>query len=174
MFFLNTFLGTCETVESPLGEKTKFLDQWLRLKMKPKICTFCILIFVIVVVIVIVVACCTGSRFGYSPTNSYSMYKQQCIGDKFEQICFNVTESGGGKTNKCIKFLFVEDVINDEYYNFQDAKNACIKLESSLWEIADGQPEWDAVIQIAKKLNKSSMWLNAETTNSTCQGMILL
>ena len=75
---------------------------------------------------------------------------------------------------KFIKLLFVEDVINDEYYNFQDAKNACIKLESSLWEIADGQPEWDAVIQIAKTLNKSSMWLNAETTNSTCQGMILL
>ena len=102
------------------------------------------------------------------------MYKQKCIGDKFEQICFNVTESDGGKTIKCIKFLFVEDVINDEYYNFQDAKNACIKLGSSLWEIADGKPEWDAVIQIAKKLNKSSMWINARTTNSTCQGMIFL
>ena len=159
------FSGIDETVKSPPKVKTKFLDRWLILKNEQKIC-----VMLIFILIVIGVSCCIG----YSPTNSNSMYKQKCIGDKFEQICYNVTESDGGKAIKFIKLLFVEDVINDEYYNFQDAKNACIKLESSLWEIADGQPEWDAVIQIAKTLNKSSMWLNAETTNSTCQGMILL
>ena len=192
MNFFYDFLGIDETVKSPLKEKTKFQDQWLRFKNKqPKCLTFILIIFF--------VSCIIGAITWYFLTNYYSMNKQKCIGDGFqqtscsivhknmsegkpkqnckgdgfEQICYNVTESDGGKTIKCIKFLFVEDVINDEYYNFQDAKNACIKLQSSLWEIADGKPEWDAVIQIANKLDKSSMCLNAQTTNSTCQGMIL-
>ena len=178
-------------MKSSLKEKTKFQDQWLRFKNKqPKCLTLILIIFVI--------SCIIGAIPWYFLTNYYSMNKQKCFGDGFqqtscsivhknlsegkpkqncnddgfEQICYNVTESDGSKANKCIKFLFVEDEKNDEYYNFEDAKKACIKLESSLWEIADGQAELDAVIQIAKQLHKTRMWLNAETNNSTCPGMI--
>ena len=94
--------------------------------------------------------------------------KQNCQNDGFEQTSYDVTKPDGSKIKKFVKFRFVEDVPNDEYYNFEDAKYACIKLGANLWQIADGHAEWDAIIKIAIKTEKSSMWLNAVTNSSKC------
>ena len=94
--------------------------------------------------------------------------KLNCKDDEFDQISYNVSESDGSNVTKSIKILFVEDTVNDEYYNFEEAKKVCIALGAELWQVADGQAEWNVLIQIAKMTGRSSVWLNADTTDSKC------
>ena len=104
-------------------------------------------------------------------TSESTPTKRICKGDGFDQVTYTILQADGMKINKSIRLKFVDDALNDEYYNFEAAKTKCIELESNLWEIADGQAEWDAVIEIAKKEDKASIWLNANTTNSHCPGI---
>lgn len=93
---------------------------------------------------------------------------QSCKDDGFEPVHYTVTEADGSKKTKFVKIKFVEDTANDEYYNFKGARKECRKLDSDLWEIADGQAEWDAIIQKAKDKKKTFLWLNTNTSNSQC------
>ena len=121
-----------------------------------------LVVFALLVVLAVVLICVTSRS---------SDDKQNCQNDGFEKTSYNLTKPDGTKIKKFVKFLFVEDIDNDEYYNFGQAKNACIELGANLWEIADGHAEWDAIIKIAIKMDKSSMWLNADTNSSNCPDM---
>ena len=93
--------------------------------------------------------------------------QKKCVTEKnklFKLNKYDIIESN--KTvKKTISLLFIEDEINDEYYNFESGKNECLKINSTIWEISDGQPEWEVVTKFAKKEKKESIWLNAKQTN---------
>ena len=64
----------------------------------------------------------------------------------------------------------MEDVAKDEYYILADAVKACEDLYATLWGIVDGEAEWNSVIEMAKKQNKASMWINGKVAGS-CPGV---
>ena len=151
------------------SQKFKFSDRSRQLiRENPRVCKVILAaVLVAIFLLAIVIAYSIWSSSGGTATETV---KSHCKEDGFEAITYTLKNSGK-EDKKRIKIKFVEDTENDEYYNFEAANAECKKLAASLWEIADGQPEWEAVIQKAKKEDKSSMWLNANTSNSHCPGM---
>ena len=135
---------------------------------KPQVCALILgAVLVAIFLLAIVIAFSVRSSSGGSATETV---KPNCKEDGFDPITYTVKNSGK-EVKKRIKIKFVEDTANDEYYNFEAATAECKKINASLWEIADGQPEWEAVIKMANDTDRSSMWLNANTANSHCPGM---
>ena len=85
-----------------------------------------------------------------------------CRGDGFYDMTYVLNNSCGENMKRYVRYKFVDDVVNDMFYNFSRAKQECEKLGSTLWEVLDGEPEWNAFIGIAKELLRSSLWLNAK------------
>ena len=85
-----------------------------------------------------------------------------CRGDGFYDMTYVLNNSCGENLKRYVRYKFVDDVVNDMFYNFSRAKYECEKLGSTLWEVLDGEPEWKAFIDIAKELLRSSLWLNAK------------
>ena len=90
--------------------------------------------------------------------------KRDCKDDGFGSVVFTSNQRG-----VLLKYKFIEDSLNDDYYNFDEAVVACRKLGASLWEILYGQEEWYAVMAMARPQKKARMWINAEVVGS-CPG----
>lgn len=85
-----------------------------------------------------------------------------CRGDGFYDVNYVVNNSCGVNRKRYVKYKFVDDVKNFKLYNFYRAKQECEKLGSTLWEVLDGEPEWNVFIEIAKEFIRSNLWLNAK------------
>jgi len=85
-----------------------------------------------------------------------------CRGDGFYDMTYVLNNSCGYNLKRYVRYKFVDDVVNDVFYNFSRAKQECEKLGATLWEVLDGEPEWNAFIGISKELLRSSLWLNAK------------
>jgi len=85
-----------------------------------------------------------------------------CRGDGFYDMHYFLNNSCGVNLKRYVRYKFVDDIVNDMFYNFSRAKQECEQLGATLWEVLDGQPEWDAFIGIAKNLLRSNLWLNAQ------------
>ena len=72
----------------------------------------------------------------------------------------------GPNTKRYLKYKFINDAKHFRYYNFEHAKQQCEALNSSLWEILDGQPEWNAVMKVAKDKDRTNLWLNAKVVEA--------
>ena len=98
---------------------------------------------------------------------------QDCQADNFESLTYTFTQNNtsSNQNKRFLKYKFVEDVENDEYYTFDGALNACIDLDATLWGLADGQEEWDSVIGMAKKVGKASVWINGKPVGK-CPGTL--
>jgi len=59
---------------------------------------------------------------------------QDCQADNFESLTYTFSQ-----INRFLKYKFVEDIENDEYYTFDGALNACIDLDATLWGLVDGK-----------------------------------
>ena len=97
-----------------------------------------------------------------------------CRGDGFYDMSYFLNNSCGVNLKRYVRYKFVDDIVNDVFYNFSRAKEECEKLGSTLWEVLDGEPEWNVFIAKAKELLRSNLWLNVqvvgecdETTNNT-------
>ena len=86
----------------------------------------------------------------------------ECRGDGFYDMKYVLNNSCGVNVERYVRYKFVDDVTNYKFYNFSRANQECEKLGSTLWEVLDGEPEWDAFIGIAKELLRSNLWLNAK------------
>lgn len=82
-----------------------------------------------------------------------------CSGDDF-------TWSGN------VKYKFVEDSLEDEYYTFPKAVEACHALDSVLWDVQGGEEEWLRLVAMAQAENKQSMWINGKPVGQ-CLGTCL-
>jgi len=85
-----------------------------------------------------------------------------CLGDGFLDIRYVLNNTCGMNQNRYVKYKFVDDVKNYKFYNFSRAKQECEKLGATMWEILDGEPEWEAFISLATELDRSNLWINAE------------
>ena len=90
---------------------------------------------------------------------------KDCRGDGFYDMTYVVNNSCGVNVKRYVRYKFVDDVTNYTnyiFYNFSRAKQECEKLDSKLWEVLDGESEWNAFIKIADELIRSNLWLNAK------------
>ncbi|MEI8270635.1 MAG: C-type lectin domain-containing protein [bacterium] len=87
-------------------------------------------------------------------------YRKPIIYDGFTQLGYTFTDENGKSQDRIIRYKFIDDNVNDEYYVFNSALKACENLDSKLWSIQDGKDEWEAVINMAKNEGKSSVWIN--------------
>ena len=85
-----------------------------------------------------------------------------CRGDGFHNMKYVLNNSCGVNVHRYIKYKFVDDVKNYRFYNFSRAKKECEKLDATMWEVLDGEPEWNTFIALAKELERSNLWINAE------------
>ena len=104
-----------------------------------------------------------------------------CRGDGFYGMSYVLNNTCGANVKRYIRYKFVDDVTkyrfynfsgggredllddirNYTFYNFSRAKQECENSGARLWEVLDGEPEWDAFISLAKELKRSNLWLNA-------------
>ena len=102
-----------------------------------------------------------------------------CRGDGFYGMSYVLNNTCGANVKRYVRYKFVDDVTNYRFYNFSGdqgdlddvrnytfynfsrAKQECEKSGARLWEVLDGEPEWDAFISLAKELKRSNLWLNA-------------
>ena len=103
-------------------------------------------------------------------TKASSHAKESYDNDDFAVANYTIPHADGHPTIQIIKFKFVEDPSTQDLLNFDDAKNACMKLNSTLWEIVDGQTEWDALLPLIKANTSASVWLNGEPKGQ-CEGL---
>lgn len=85
-----------------------------------------------------------------------------CRGDGFYDMSYYLNNSCGVNLKRYVRYKFVDDIVNDMFYNFSRAKQECEKLGATLWEVLDGEPEWDALYGKSKELLRSNLWLNAQ------------
>ncbi len=48
---------------------------------------------------------------------------KDCRADNFESLTYTFTDSNGDTRDRFLKYKFVEDIANDEYYTFGGALN---------------------------------------------------
>jgi hypothetical protein len=85
-------------------------------------------------------------------------------------MTYTFTDRHGNTHNRFLKYKFVENLENEEFYTFDGALNACKELDSTLWGLVDGEEEWDSVIGMAESEGKSSVWINGKVVGS-CPGI---
>jgi hypothetical protein len=94
-------------------------------------------------------------------------------------VMLSVDDGGGNCQNSnftslpvqgqsALKYMFVTRTPKRQY-NFVDAKKACEDQGATLWEVLGGRDEWEAVIEMAKREEKTNLWLNGKTP-SRCAG----
>ena len=92
------------------------------------------------------------------------------VGVPIDNLLFQAEEV----SRRFLKYKYIEDIEKDQLYNFYQARDKCSELNSTLWEILDGEEEWEAVIGMARDKDLTGMWLNARVTGwcpedrSTC------
>ena len=85
-----------------------------------------------------------------------------CTDDGFSEIeyLFNST-CIEGTTKRYLKYKLVDDEETAQFYNYSSAEEECKRLNSSMWEVIDGESEWQVVIDTIKKLSRANVWINA-------------
>ena len=102
--------------------------------------------------------------------NMLNWPSMDCRGDGFTDMHYFLNNSCGVNLKRYVRYKFVDDIVNDMYYNFSRAKSECEKQGSTLWEVLDGEPEWNAFIGIAIELLRPNLWLNAKVVGE-CDDM---
>ena len=91
---------------------------------------------------------------------------RNCRGDGFSVLYYNHTDRSDDVFKRFFKYKYIEDIENDKFYDFAQARDKCKELNSTLWEILDGVEEWEAVISMAREKDLTGIWLNAKVTGS--------
>ena len=117
-----------------------------------------IIIIVTVVFILVVVA----TTFLSAPND--------CKDNIFESMTYTFTDRHGNTHERFLKYKFVDNLENEEFYTFDGALNACEELDSTLWGLVDGKEEWESVIGMAKSEGKARVWINGKVVGA-CPGI---
>ena len=85
-----------------------------------------------------------------------------CTGDDFSELKYLVNDTCLNSKTRYLKYKLIDDSENYQFYNYSSAYEECQRLNASMWEVLDGAPEWDVVIENIKKFDRSNVWLNAK------------
>ena len=91
-----------------------------------------------------------------------------CSTDGFSEVRYFVNNTCLTTNKRYLKYKLIDDIDNDQFYNYTSAQKECQRLNASMWEVLDGQPEWQVVIENIKKISRSNVWLSAQVLEN-CQ-----
>ena len=78
-----------------------------------------------------------------------------CSDDGFSELMYHVTSTCLNTHSRYFKYKLIDDTENYQFYDYWSALKECQRLNSSMWEVLDGESEWNAVIGSIKKLDRS-------------------
>ena len=87
-----------------------------------------------------------------------------CSGDDFSELKYLVNNTCLNSKTRYLKYKLIDDTDNYQFYNYSSAYEECQRLNASMWEVLDGAPEWEVVIENIKKIDRSNIWIHAKPT----------
>ena len=84
-----------------------------------------------------------------------------CSDDDFSELVYIVNSTCLNTQSRYLKYKLIDDSESYQFYNYSSAYKECQRLNASMWEVLDGESEWNVVIENIKKLGRSNVWLNA-------------
>ncbi|TRY76530.1 hypothetical protein TCAL_17025 [Tigriopus californicus] len=91
---------------------------------------------------------------------SQSEVLRDCSGDGFESVDYLIDPSDA-ESPKAFLAVKIDAKSSRSVIHFSRALAHCQTLGSEVWQVLDGQPEWQAVMDHALKKNQHSVWIHA-------------
>jgi len=102
---------------------------------------------------------CDSNQY-FSPTEP-AYYSQNCTDDGFDWLDhYQIVNKFGKRENISLKYF----IAMERNSSFDDLENFCKSLNSSVWKLIDGHPEWKAIQEILNEADfPGEMWLIRES-----------
>ena len=93
---------------------------------------------------------------------------KNCKDDQYDAVKYLVKDSEGKEQEK---FLKIKYTMSDWYYYQPDAVKACQDSGAELWDVLDGEPEWNAVTSLSQHRAKfdDNVWISGKVETG-CPG----
>lgn len=86
---------------------------------------------------------------------------QNCTSDHFSLVSY-VIDLSDPESQKYIA-IRIDEKSPRQLFNFSEGLIHCQSLDSKMWEVLDGEPEWNAVMNhtLTEEPDRTAVWLNA-------------
>ena len=159
-------------------EVKKIID--VHIRGNQKIILFCVGVFLILTLVCIPLIIfffhIVPTRLCSEEANLF-LPSMNCSGDGFSELKYIVNSTCLNTHTRYLKYKLIDDTENYQFYDYWSAFKECQRLNSSMWEVLDGESEWNTVIGNIKKLDRSAQGFLRDYRNKswnhisrTCRG----